>query len=554
MNLEKYPKNSQNLVKLLDEKILVLDGAMGTMIQKYSLTEEDFQGDRFKDHSHPLKGNNDLLCITRPDIIEAIHIEFLKAGANIIETNTFSSNKISQADYKLEYLVPELNKAAVKVARSAIEKFKQIDPSRECFVAGSIGPTNRTASMSPDVNNPAYRAVTFNDLVETFYEQTKAFMEEGVDLLLTETNIDTLNLKACLYAIEEYFKESGKQVPVSISVTITDASGRTLSGQTISAFYNSIRHANPLSVGINCALGAAEMRPYIEELANISETYISCYPNAGLPNAFGGYDQTPEEISDLLKDFTNNGWINIIGGCCGTTPDHIKAVADKVKNLPPRKLKKEKFSYTALSGLEPLNITSDKGFLMVGERANVTGSPKFKKLILEDKFDEAVQVALQQVEAGANIIDINFDEALLDGEASMVKFLNLIAAEPDIAKVPFMLDSSKWSVIEAGLKCVQGKAIVNSISLKEGEAVFLEHARKIQRYGASVIIMAFDEKGQAATKEDKVRICKRAYDLLIEKLNFDPNDIIFDPNILTVATGIEEHNNYAVDFIEATRE
>jgi 5-methyltetrahydrofolate--homocysteine methyltransferase len=554
MNKNTYPPRSQRLVELLQDNILVLDGAMGTMIQSYSLTEDDFRGNRFQSHSSSLKGNNDLLSITRPDIIEDIHLQFLEAGANILETNTFSSNKISQKDYKMEHLVEELNKESVKVAREAIRKFQESHPSAECFVAGSIGPTNRTASMSPDVNNPAFRAVSFDDLVETFYEQTKAFLEEGVDLLLTETNIDTLNLKACIFAIEKCFEDLGFRVPVSISVTITDASGRTLSGQTISAFYNSIRHAKPLSVGINCALGAQEMRPYIEELAKISEFYISCYPNAGLPNAFGGYDQTPAEIAVLLKEFVQNGWINIIGGCCGTTPGHIKAIADAIKGMKPRKISNNRLEYTALSGLEPLNITPDKGFLMVGERTNVTGSPKFKKLILENNFEEAIQIAAQQVEAGANIIDINFDEALLDGEASMRHFLNLIAAEPDIAKVPFMLDSSKWSVIEAGLKCVQGKAIVNSISLKEGEEKFLEYARLIQKYGAAVIVMAFDEQGQAATKDDKVRICKRAYDLLVQKLDFDANDIIFDPNILTVATGIEEHNNYAVDFIEATKE
>ncbi len=545
-------KKLLNIEEALERQILILDGAMGTMIQRYGLSEEDYRGEKFASHPHPLKGNNDLLSITCPDIIEEIHLQYLQAGANIIETNSFNANSISQSDYKLEAYVKEINSAAVKVARNAIQKFQKENPEALCYIAGSIGPTNRTASMSPDVNKPEYRAVTFDDLVACFYEQVEALMEEGVDLLLAETIIDTLNAKACIFAIEEYFQNSGKRVPLAISVTITDASGRTLSGQTIEAFYNSIRHAKPLSVGINCALGAAEMRPYIAELSSIAETYISCYPNAGLPNAFGGYDQTPEEIGVLLKEFAENGWLNIVGGCCGTTPKHIQEISRLVKNFPPRK-KISRPPITRLAGLEPLNLTSDKGFLMIGERTNVTGSPKFKKLILEDKFEEAVQIALQQVEAGANIIDINFDEALLDGEKSMTKFLNLIAAEPDIARVPFMLDSSKWSVLEAGLKCVQGKAIVNSISLKEGEKKFLEQAKMIQRYGAAVIVMAFDENGQAATKEDKVRICKRAYDLLVTN-GFPAEDIIFDPNILTVATGIEEHNNYAVNFIEATRE
>ena len=551
--MNEYPENSKKLVSLLEEQILILDGAMGTMIQTYPLTEEDFRGERFKSHLHSLKGNNDLLCITRPDIIETIHIKFLEAGANIIETNSFNSTTISQADYKLESIVTELNLAAVKVAREAVRKFKEKNPNSHAFVAGAIGPTNRTASMSPDVNNPAYRAVTYDDLVKAYYQQALALVEGGADLLLPETTFDTLNLKACLFAIEEVYKHVGFRLPISISVTITDLSGRTLSGQTVSAFYNSIRHANPLSVGINCALGAKDMRPYIEELSSISEAHISCYPNAGLPNAFGGYDETPDELAVTLKEYAGKGWLNIVGGCCGTTPEHISAIARSVKQFKPR-THKEIPPITRLAGLEPLNITKDKIFQMVGERANVTGSPKFKKLILDGSFEEAVQVALQQVEAGANIIDINFDEALLDGEASMTQFLNLIAAEPDIVKVPLMLDSSKWSVLEAGLKCVQGKAIVNSISLKEGEAKFLELAEKVRRYGAAVIVMAFDEKGQAATKDEKVRICKRAYDLLVEKCNYDPADIIFDPNILTVATGIEEHNNYAVDFIEATRE
>lgn len=554
MNFPKYTtESSKELLRLLEEKILVLDGAMGTMIQKHPLTEEDFRGERFANHPSPLKGNNDLLSITRPDIIIDIEYKFLEAGANILETNTFSANRISQADYHLEDLTAELNRASVECAREAIKRYRKVDPHRPIFIAGSIGPTNRTASMSPDVNNPAYRATSFDELVEIYAEQVRVLIDSGVDLLLPETTFDTLNLKAAIYAIEMVFEEKGVCLPVSLSVTITDASGRTLSGQTAEAFYNSIRHARPLSVGINCALGAQEMKPYIAEISRIAECYVSCYPNAGLPNAFGGYDQTPEEFGRWLGVFAEEGYLNIAGGCCGTTPEHIAEAAKAVAKHKPRKLP-QIAAVCRLSGLEPLNITPDKGFLMVGERNNVTGSPKFKKLIIENKFEEAVTVAAQQVEAGANIIDINFDEALLDGEKSMTHFLNLIAAEPDISKVPFMVDSSKWSVIEAGLKCIQGKPIVNSISLKEGEEKFLEQAKKIQRYGAATIVMAFDEAGQAASKEDKVRICKRAYDLLTEKINFDPQDIIFDPNILTVGTGIEEHNNYAVDFIEATRE
>ncbi|TGK27572.1 methionine synthase [Leptospira gomenensis] len=545
--------SSKELLSLLEKRILVIDGAMGTMIQRFGLQEDDFRGNILKDHPHSLKGNNELLCLTRPDVIEAIHLKFLEAGANIIETNTFSSNLISQGDYKTEFLVADLNKAAVACARNAVEKFKKTNPDHPCFVAGAIGPTTKTATLSPDVNNPAFRAVTFDDLVAAFYEQTRALVEAGVDLILPETNIDTLNLKAAIFAIEQVFEDLNIRIPLCLSVTITDASGRTLSGQTVEAFYNSIAHCNPLSVGINCALGADEMRPYIEELSRVSSCYISCYPNAGLPNAFGGYDQTPEEFGKYIQEFASSGWLNIAGGCCGTTPEHIAEAAKAVRGKKARVLP-QIADITRLSGLEPLNVTPDKGFLLVGERTNVTGSPKFKKLIIEGNFEEAVSVALQQVEAGANIIDINFDEALLDGEASMRHFLNLIAGEPDIAKVPFMIDSSKWSVLEEGLKCIQGKPIVNSISLKEGETKFLEYARKIKRYGAAAIVMAFDEQGQAATKDDKVRICKRAYDLLVTKADFNPNDIIFDPNILTVATGIEEHNNYAMDFIEAVRE
>ncbi|GBF51993.1 B12-dependent methionine synthase [Leptospira ryugenii] len=553
MKFEYTNPSAKKLLKLIEERILILDGAMGTMIQRHSLDEDDFRGEKFKDWSLSLKGNNDMLAITQPDIIESVHLQYLEAGADIIETNTFSSNSISQADYKMESYVRELNLAAVRCAKNAVQKYKEKTGKTDCFIAGSIGPTVKTASLSPDVNNPAFRAVTFDELVACFYEQVSALIDGGVDILLPETNIDTLNLKACIYAIDQVFEERNIRIPVILSVTITDSSGRTLSGQTGEAFYISIKHAKPLAVGINCALGAGEMRPYIAEIARVSDCYVSCYPNAGLPNAFGGYDQTPLEFANWIEDFAKSGFLNIVGGCCGTTPDHIQRASEAVRSLSPRKLT-EKPRFSSYAGLEPLHLTPTQGFINVGERTNVTGSPKFKKLILDGNFEEAVQVALQQVQAGANIIDINFDEALLDGEGSMTKFLNLIAGEPEIARVPFMIDSSKWSVLEAGLKCIQGKPIVNSISLKEGEEVFLKHARTIQRFGGAVIVMAFDEAGQAATKEDKVRICKRAYDLLIAKLDFDPHDIIFDPNILTVATGIEEHNNYAVDFIEATAE
>ncbi len=541
------------LRELVSERILFLDGAMGTMIQNEALSEADFRGERFADHPADLKGNNDLLSITRPEVIEKIHRGFLEAGADIIETNTFSSTRISQADYGLEDLVPELNRASAQLARRVADQFQRDNPGRECFVAGAIGPTNRTASLSPDVNRPEFRAVTFRDLVDAYYEQIEALVAGGVDLLLPETTFDTLNLKAAIFALEEFFEKTGVRLPVWLSVTITDASGRTLSGQTVEAFWNSVRHARPFAIGINCALGAGEMRPYIEELSNLADCAVSCYPNAGLPNAFGGYDQTPGEMAAILKDFASQRWLNIVGGCCGTTPDHIAALHSALKDLAPRSIP-EVASVTRLSGLEAFNITPDTGFVVIGERTNVTGSPRFKKLIKADDFDAALAVARQQVENGANILDVNFDEGLLDSEASMIRFLNLIASEPDIARIPIMIDSSKWSVLEAGLQCAQGKCIVNSISLKEGEEDFIEHARLAMRYGAAVVVMAFDEKGQAATKDDKVRICTRAYKILTEQVGMDPNDIIFDPNILTVGTGIEEHNNYAVDFIEAIRE
>ncbi len=545
------------LRELLKKQILFMDGAMGTMVQRYKLSEKDFRGNRFKDHHKDLQGNNDLLCLTRPDVIRDIHLEYLQAGANIIETNTFSATRLGQGEYGLESIAFELNKAAVEVAKEAIALYKKDNPKAICYVAGALGPTNRTASLSPDVNNPAFRAVTFDDLVENYFEQIQGLVAGGVDILLPETTFDTLNLKAAVFAIEKFFDQTGVRLPVMLSVTITDASGRTLSGQTLEAFWHSVSHAKPLSVGINCALGAEEMRPYMEQLSKISDCYTSCYPNAGLPNPLSetGYDETPESTAGFLKDFAESGFVNIVGGCCGTTPPHIKAIVETLKTLPPRQIPKIP-SATRLSGLEPLTSAEgpEKVFLMIGERTNVTGSPRFAKLIKEDKFDEALSVARQQVESGANIIDVNFDEGMLDSEKCMVHFLNLLGSEPDICRVPIMIDSSKWSVIEAGLKCVQGKTIVNSISLKEGETEFLRQARLAQRYGAAVVVMAFDEKGQAASKDEKVRICKRAYDLLVKELDFTPEDIIFDPNILTVATGMEEHNDYAVAFIEAVKE
>ncbi|MBC2606910.1 methionine synthase [Pelagicoccus albus] len=549
-------KTYLRLRELLGDRILILDGAMGTMIQRHKLEEADFRKGHFEDHPSDLKGNNELLTLTRPEVIAGIHRAFLEAGSDIIETNTFSATVIGQADYGLQSAVDDLNVASVKLAQQAIKDFVAEHPERECFVAGAIGPTNRTASLSPDVNRPEYRAVTFDDLKAAYLQQISALGSAGVDLFLPETTFDTLNLKACIFALEEYFLEKGERMPVMLSVTITDASGRTLSGQTIEAFWNSVSHAKPLSVGINCALGAQEMRPYIESLSRNADCFISCYPNAGLPNPLSetGYDELPADTARFLEDFAKNKFVNLIGGCCGTTPDHIRAIANKVKDYPPRPVP-EIAPALRLSGLEPFEVKEARApFVMVGERTNVTGSPRFKKLIKEEKFDDALAVARQQVENGANIIDINFDEGMLDGEACMTKFLNLVASEPDISRVPIMIDSSKWSVIEAGLKCAQGKCVVNSISLKEGEDKFLEHASLVRRYGAAVIVMAFDEKGQAATREDKVRICKRAYDLLVNKISFPPEDIIFDPNILTVGTGMEEHANYAVDFIEATRE
>lgn len=542
------------LKSLLSERILILDGAMGTEIQTHKLDEAAFRGTRYTDHDHDLKGNNDILVLTSPPVIAGIHKAFLEAGSDIIETNTFNANRISQADYGLEKDVYILNKVAAELAQETVEAYRGESGKQDLFVAGGMGPTNRTASLSPDIERPEFRAVSFDDLKAAYREQAEGLADGGVDLFLVETIFDTLNAKAAVFALEELFEDRGRRWPVMISVTITDASGRTLSGQTVEAFWNSISHAKPLAVGINCALGATEMAPYIEELSRIADTHISCYPNAGLPNAFGEYDDTPDNMASVLENFAKQGWLNVVGGCCGSRPDHIAEIAKRMKEYPPRVVPEVPVA-SRYSGLTATAITGKKApFFMVGERTNVMGSPRFRRLVKEGNFDEALEIARQQVENGANMIDINFDEGLLDSEKCMHTFLNLLAAEPDIAAVPIMVDSSKWSVIETGLKCLQGKGVVNSISLKEGEEVFLRQARLIQRYGAAVVVMAFDEEGQAATTEDKVRICKRAYDLLVEKADFNPADIIFDPNILTVATGMSEHNDYALNFIEATRQ
>ena len=548
--------------KELEKRILVIDGAMGTMIQRYQLTEADFRGERFREHASDLQGNNDLLNITRPDIIKTIHAEYLDAGADIIETNTFSTQRISLADYNLEELAYELSYEGARIAREVADEYNKKTPGKPRFVAGAIGPTNRTASLSPDVNDPGYRAVTFDDLAEAYYDQVRGLVDGGSDLLIVETIFDTLNAKAALFAIDRYKKEcaiAGKDYApfrglggLMISGTITDASGRTLSGQTVEAFWDSVSHANLLSVGLNCALGAKEMRPHLAELSEKANVYISAYPNAGLPNEFGQYDETAHETAHQIDDFIKNGLVNIVGGCCGTTPEHIKCIAEKAAKYQPRHIPQIE-PYMRLSGLEAVTITPESIFVNVGERTNITGSPKFSKLILAEDYEAALTVARQQVEGGAQVIDINMDEGMIDSEAVMVKFLNLVASEPDIAKLPIMIDSSKWTVIEAGLKCIQGKGIVNSISLKEGEEKFKEQARKILSYGAATVVMAFDESGQADSLQRRIEICKRSYDILVNEVGFPPEDIIFDPNILTVATGLEEHNNYAVDFIDATR-
>ncbi|MCG8344309.1 MAG: methionine synthase [Chlorobiales bacterium] len=543
----------ETLASILEKKILVLDGAMGTMIQRHKLEEKDFRTARFASHPHPLKGNNDILVLTQPDIIHAIHCEFLEAGSDIIETNTFNANRISQADYGTENLVKELNLAAARLARKAADAFTEKDPSKPRFVAGSIGPTNKTLSLSPDVNNPGYRAVSFEEMVDNYREQIEGLIEGGIDLLLVETVFDTLNCKAAIYAVGELSREKGARLPVMISGTIVDASGRTLSGQTTEAFWISVAHTpGLLSVGLNCALGAEQMRPFLETLSTIAGSFVSVYPNAGLPNEFGEYDDSPEYMALQIADFANSGFVNIVGGCCGTTPDHIRAIAEKVAAINPRK-KPVPATELRLSGLEPLFVNRTTGFINVGERTNVTGSRKFARLIREEKYDEALSIARQQVENGAQVIDINVDEGMLDSEKVMRDFINLIASEPEIARVPLMIDSSKWSVIESGLCCTQGKCVVNSISLKEGEELFRERARKVMQYGASAVVMAFDEKGQADTLDRRIEICQRAYRILTEDIGFPPEDIIFDPNVLTVATGIEEHNNHAVDFIESVR-
>ncbi|HBM86704.1 MAG TPA: methionine synthase, partial [Opitutae bacterium] len=545
----------QLLADLFAQRIVFLDGAMGTMIQQYKLEEKDFRNASFENDKGDLKGNNDLLSITRPDIIETIHRQFLEAGADIIETNTFSGTTIAQADYALEHRVRDINIESAKLARRVADAVSE-EQGRPTFVAGAIGPTNRTCSLSPDVNRPEYRATSYDELYTAYYAQVEDLVAGGVDLLLPETVFDTLNLKACLHAIEDFFDTQEERLPVIVSVTITDKSGRTLSGQTVEACWNSIRHAKPLCVGLNCALGADLMRPFLTELSRVADTYVHVYPNAGLPNplAATGYDETPDHTGSAVGGFAQDGLVNMVGGCCGTTPDHIAAIIKEVSQYAPRVVPTA-VPAQRLSGLEAFNIImGETPFVNVGERSNVTGSPRFKKLIKADDFTGALAIVLSQVEKGAQIIDINFDEGMLDGEACMTRFLNLVASEPDICKVPIMIDSSKWSVIEAGLKCVQGKCIVNSISLKGGEDEFRAQAKKIMRYGASTIVMAFDEKGQAATRDEKVAIAERSFKILTEEVGMDPQDIIFDLNILTVATGMEEHNNYAVDFIEAVEE
>jgi len=543
---------TQTISKLLKTRILVLDGAMGTMIQQYQLKEEDFRGERFRNHPSDLKGCNDLLSLTQPQVIREIHEKYLAAGSDIIETNTFNATSISMADYKMEPVVYEMNKASAQLARQAADKFTAINPDKPRFVAGSIGPTNKTLSMSPQVNDPGYRAVTFDQLVAAYQEQSEGLIDGGADILLIETIFDTLNAKAALFATENAFEKTGKRIPVMISGTITDASGRTLSGQTVEAFLISIQHANLLSVGLNCALGAEQMRPFLEELASKTVLYVSVYPNAGLPNQFGEYDESPEYMSAQLKDFVDAGFVNIIGGCCGTSPDHIQKFVEVAQKGKPRQ-RPVIAKKLQLSGLEPLVAFEGSNFINIGERTNVSGSRKFARLITEGKYEEALSVARDQVEGGAQIIDVNLDEAMLDSKKEMIRFLNMMVSEPDISRLPVMIDSSKWEVIEAGLKCLQGKSVVNSISLKEGEEQFIHHAKLVKKYGAAVVVMAFDEEGQASTLERKIEICNRAYKILTEVVGFPPEDIIFDPNILTVATGIEEHNNYAVDYINATK-
>ncbi|MBL9125111.1 MAG: methionine synthase, partial [Planctomycetaceae bacterium] len=555
MSIAERTDTRQLLEQLLAHRVLMLDGAMGTMIQSLKLSDADVRGSQFAQHPLDVKNCADILNLTQPAAIEKIHRQYLEAGADIIETNTFVATSIALTDFGLENWVGDINRAGAACARRAADWMTAITPDRPRFVAGSIGPTNRTASISGNVDDPGSRLVNFDDLRRAYYEQVAALVDGGVDILLPETCFDTLNLKACLFAIEEYFEDHQVRLPVMVSVTITDRSGRTMSGQTLEAFWASISHADLLSVGINCAFGPSLMRPYVEELARLVPVYVSCHPNAGLPNPLSptGYDETPEQMARTLAEFAANGWLNIVGGCCGTTPEHIRAIAAAMQTATPRPRPRGDH-LTRFSGLEPLTLRPESNFTLIGERTNVTGSKKFARLVLAGDYDAALAIARQQVEGGANILDVNMDEGMLDGEAAMTRFLNLVAAEPDICRIPIMIDSSKWSVIEAGLKCVQGKAIVNSISLKEGEEKFLEQARLVRRYGAAVVVMAFDETGQATSTEQRVEIAQRAYRLLTEKVGFPPEDIIFDPNILTVATGIEEHNDYAVNFIEAVRQ
>ncbi len=544
-------ESKHDITELLKQRVLLLDGAMGTMIQRYKLSDEDYRGERFKSHPGEMKGNNDLLSLTRPDVIREIHEAYLEAGSDIIETNTFNATSISQADYQAESLVYEINFESARIAAEAAKKYSEKTPSKPRYVAGSMGPTNKTTSLSPDVNDPGYRAVSFDEMKNSYKEQAKGLVEGGADLLLVETVFDTLNAKAALVGIEELLSDKGIRIPVMVSGTITDASGRTLSGQTLEAFMHSLDHVELLSMGLNCSLGAKEIRPYLEEMSGKSTHFVSVHPNAGLPNQFGEYDETPAQMALQIKDFLDSGFVNIVGGCCGTTPEHIKAFADLLDTAESREPVSLKPGLK-LSGLEPLTAYKGSNFINIGERCNVAGSKKFARLIREKKYDETLEIARRQVDDGAQILDINLDDAMLDAEYEMVKFLNLLLAEPEISKVPLMIDSSKFSVIEAGLKCIQGKAVVNSISLKEGEKTFLEQAGKIRQYGAAVIVMAFDEQGQADSFERRIEICSRAYNLLREKSNYPPDDIIFDPNVLSIGTGIEEHNNYAVDFIKTT--
>src|SRR5712672_1717167 len=551
MSVANTKSTEQTIRRIASERILVLDGAMGTMIQALKLDEEGFRGARFDAWNREVRGNNDLLILTQPDAIRDIHLAYFRAGADIVSTNTFSSTRIAQADYGMEDIAYELNLDGARLVRAAAD-IAATEDGRPRFVAGAIGPTNRTASISPDVSNPGFRATTFDELRSAYAEQIKGLIDGGVDLLLIETIFDTLNAKAAIYAIEEITQERGIRVPVMISGTITDRSGRLLSGQTQAAFWNSVRHAAPISIGLNCALGAKEMRAHIAEISRLADTLVCAYPNAGLPNEFGYYDESPEYMAELLGEFASAGLVNVVGGCCGTTPEHIRAIAQAVAGIAPRVIV-DVPPLLRLSGLESFALTPEIPFVNVGERTNVTGSARFRKLVTNGDYTAGLDVARDQVENGAQIIDVNMDEGLLDSEKAMVTFLNLVAAEPDIARVPVMVDSSKFSVIEAGLKCVQGKPVVNSISMKEGEAAFIEHARIVRRYGAAVVVMAFDEQGQADTVERKIAICKRAYDILVNQVGFPPEDIIFDPNIFAIATGIEEHNGYGVAFIEGTR-